>query len=70
MKLFRTSLRNKLIGVFLLPTLLIVLVYGFLAYFAARQGLEEELGKRLVAVGETLSADMSESIEAAQIARL
>ncbi|QDG50657.1 HAMP domain-containing histidine kinase [Persicimonas caeni] len=70
MNVFRTSLRNKLIGVFLVPTLLIVLVYGFLAYFAARQGLEDELGKRLVAVGQTLSADMSESIEAAQIARL
>lgn len=70
MKIFRTSLRNKLIGVFLAPTLLIVLVYGLLAYFAARQGLEDELGKRLVAVGQTLSADMSESIEAAQIARL
>jgi signal transduction histidine kinase len=70
MKLFRTSLRNKLIGVFLVPTLLIVLVYGLLAYFASREGLEEELGKRLVSVGQTLSADMSESIEAAQVARL
>ncbi len=70
MKLFRTSLRNKVIGVFLLPTLLIVLVNGFLAYFAARQGLEDELGKRLVSICQTLSADLSESIEAAQIARL
>ncbi len=70
MNVFRTSLRNKLIGVFLVPTLLIVLVYGFLAYFAARQGLEDELGKRLVSVGQTMSADISESIEAAQIARL
>ena len=70
MKLFRTSLRNKLIGVFLVPTLVIVLLYGLLAYFAARQGLEDELGKRLVSVGQTLSADISESIEAAQIARL
>ncbi len=70
MRLFRTSLRNKLIGVFLVPTLVIVLVYGFLAYFSARQGLEDELGERLISVGQTLSADMSESIEAAQIARL
>jgi signal transduction histidine kinase len=70
MKLFRTSLRNKLIGVFLVPTLVIVLVYGLLTYFAAREGLEEELGKRLISVGQTLSADMSESIEAAQLVRL
>lgn len=70
MKLFRTSLRNKLIGVFLVPTLVIVLLYGLLAHFAARQGLEDELAKRLVSIGQTMSADMSESIEAAQIARL
>ncbi|MBA2661609.1 MAG: HAMP domain-containing histidine kinase [Bradymonadaceae bacterium] len=68
--MFRRSLRNKLVGVFLLPTLATILVYGLLAYFAAHQGLEEELGKRVVAVGQAVSADMSESIDAAQIERL
>lgn len=70
MEIFRTSLRNKVVGVFLLPTLVIVLLYGLLAYFAAREGLEDELGKRLVSVGQTLSADMSDSFEAKQIVRL
>lgn len=70
MKIFRQSLRSKLIGVFLLPTLVIVALYGFLAYFASRQGLEEELGKRLVSIGETISADMSEGFDAKQVARL
>ena len=64
------SLRTKLIGVFLVPTLVIILVYGLLAYFAARQGLEEELGKRLVSVGRALSADLSESFDAKLIDRL
>ncbi|MGM0557849.1 MAG: ATP-binding protein [Myxococcota bacterium] len=70
MKIFRTSLRNKVVGVFLLPTIVIVLIYGLLAYFAAREGLEDELGKRLVSVGQTISAEMSNGFEAKQIARL
>ncbi len=70
MKIFRQSLRSKLIGVFLVPTLLIVSLYGFLAYFAGRQGLEDELGKRLVTIGETLGSGMSEGFDAKQITRL
>lgn len=70
MKIFRQSLRRKLIGVFLLPTLVIVALYGFLTYFASRQGLEDELGERLVAIGQTLSAQWSDGIDAKQIARL
>ncbi len=70
MKIFRQSLRSKLIGVFLLPTLVIVALYGSLAYFASRQGLEDELGERLVAVAQTLSAQWSEGFDAKQIARL
>lgn len=70
MKIFRQSLRGKLIGVFLVPTLLVVSLLGSLAYFAVRQSLEEELGKRLVSIGETISADMSEGFDAKQIARL
>lgn len=71
MEFFRNqSLRTKLVGVFLLPTLLIVLLYGLLAYFAARQGLEDELGKRLVSVGQALSADLSGGFDAKLIKRL
>lgn len=64
------SLRTKLVGVFLVPTLVIVLLYGLLAYFSARQGLEEELGKRLMTVGQAISSDLSESFDAKLIDRL
>lgn len=64
------SLRTKMIGVFSIPTLLIVLLYGFLAYFVARQGLEDELGKRLVSVGQAVSAELSDGFAAKQIVRL
>lgn len=64
------SLRSKMVLVFLVPTLLIVLLYGLMAYFSARQGLEDELAERLVAVGSTLSADLSQGVDAEQIARL
>ena len=64
------SLRTKVIGVFLVPTLLIVLVYGLLTYFSARQGLEDELAKRLVSVGQAVSADFSGGFDARQIERL
>jgi signal transduction histidine kinase len=71
MEFFRNrSLRTKLIGVFLAPTLLIVLLYGLLAYFAARQGLEDELGERLVSVGQAVSADLSGGFDARLIERL
>lgn len=70
MKIFRQSLRSKLIGVFLLPTFVSMVLYGFLAYFATRHGLEDELGKRLVAVGQAVSAQWSEGIDADQLARL
>lgn len=70
MKIFRQSLRSKLIGVFLIPTLFIVSMYGFLAYYASQQGLEEELGERLVSIGQTLSAQWSDGFDAKQIARL
>ncbi|MFU8803315.1 MAG: ATP-binding protein [Bradymonadaceae bacterium] len=57
-------------GVFLVPTLTLILIYGLVLYFSARQELEEELGRRLVAVGQAVAADMSEGIDAAQIRRL
>ena len=64
------SLRNKLVGVFLVPTLLIVTLSALLAGWALRQGLEDELGERLVAVGQAAAADLSDGFEAQQIARL
>ncbi|MFB6351461.1 MAG: hypothetical protein ABEN55_05430, partial [Bradymonadaceae bacterium] len=71
MEFFRKrSLRTKLVGVFLGPTLIIVLLYGLLAYFAARQGLEGELGKRLMSVGRAVAADYSGQFDARLIKRL
>lgn len=70
MELPGRSLRSKLIGAFLLPTLIIVLLYGVLTYFSARAELEEELGRRLVSIGQTMSADMSRGLEAEQLTRL
>ena len=64
------SLRNKLVGVFLIPTLLIVTLNGLLSGWALRQGLEDELGERLMAVGQAAAADLGDAFEARQIARL
>jgi signal transduction histidine kinase len=69
-RLGNLSLRTKLVGLFLGTTFTIVLLYGLLAYFAARQGLEDELGKRLVTVGQAVSAELSGGFEAEQIQRL
>lgn len=67
---FRRSLMAKVLTVFAIPTLILVVVYGSLAYFAGSRGLEDELGARLVAIGESISAEMSDDFEAKQIARL
>ncbi|MFB6263881.1 MAG: ATP-binding protein [Bradymonadaceae bacterium] len=64
------SLRTKIISVFLVPTLVIVLLYGLLAYFSARAELEEELGKRLVSVGRAVAAELSDGFYSRQIAGL
>ena len=68
--LSRRPLRDKLLLVFLAPTLLIVSGFGVLAYYTAFSELEEELGKRLTSIGQTLAAQISGGIEASQIARL
>ena len=68
--MLRHSLRNKLIGAFLLPTLMIVLLYGIVAYNVARTELEAELGRRLIGVGQTLSSQLSGGIQAKQLERL
>lgn len=64
------SLRARLNTAFVLPTAIIVVVLVAVAYVAARQGLEEELGKRLEAVGQVIAGDMSDGVDAAQIERL
>ena len=64
------SIRNKVLGVLLIPTMLTMILVSALVYFGARQTLEEELGLRLALVGQTLSSEFSGGVEAAQIARL
>lgn len=66
----RRSLRDKLILAFLLPTLLLVALNGAMTYWVARGGLEEELGARLIAIGQTLAAELSGGVEAGQLARM
>lgn len=71
MRRFRqVSLRTKLIGAFIVPTLLLVFGYGGAAYMYARGTLEAELGKRLVSVGEAVSAQWSDGFDAKQLDRL
>lgn len=64
------SLRARLNTAFVIPTAVIVLVLVAVAYLAARQGLEDELGQRLVEVAQVMAVDMSEGIDASQISRL
>ena len=64
------SLRARLFIAFVLPTAVIVIVLVVVANMAARQGLEEELDKRLAEVAQVMAVDMSEGIDAAQISRL
>ncbi len=64
------SLRTKITGAFLLPILAILLIYGALTYYASRQGLEDELGKRLVSVAQTVAASMNDGVDAEQLQRI
>lgn len=64
-----STLRAKLTGVFLLPTVLILVVFSVIVYAASRQGLEDELGKRLVAIAQTFASQTSE-LDAKQLSRL
>jgi signal transduction histidine kinase len=64
------SLRTKITVAFLLPILAILLLYGALTYTASRQGLEDELGKRLVSVAQTVAAGMNEGVDAEQLERI
>lgn len=66
----RITLRTKLTGAFLAPTLIIALLYGLVTYFSSRQGLEDELAQRLMAVAQATAATMNDGFDAKQIERL
>ncbi len=66
----RITLRSKLTGAFLAPTLIIALLYGLVTYFSSRQGLEDELAQRLIAVAQATAATMNDGFDAKQIERL
>lgn len=66
----RISLRAKLTGAFLVPTLLILVLFGTVTYLSSRQGLEDELGKRLISIAQTTSSTISEGVDAKQLVRL
>ncbi|MEM1349760.1 MAG: two-component sensor histidine kinase, partial [Myxococcota bacterium] len=65
-----TTLRAKLLAAFVLPTLGFVALYALLAYAVARSGLEEELGRRLLDIGQTVASEYSGGIQAKQMRRL
>lgn len=64
------SLRARLNTAFVVPTVAIVIALVAVGYVAARQGLEDELSKRLQAVAQVIAVDLSDDIDAAQIGRL
>ncbi len=64
------SLRARLIIAFVVPTAILVVALVAVAYDRARSGMEAELEERLKAVGQAISAEMSEGIDAAQLSRL
>ena len=64
------TLRSKLIGGFLLPTFIILALFGIIIYGSSRQELEDELGRRLVSIGQATSSHLSQSVDAKQIGRL
>ncbi len=64
------TLRTKLIGGFLLPTFIILALFGIVIYGSSRQELEDELGRRLISIGQATSSHLSQSVDAKQISRL
>ena len=52
----RSSLLTKLVGVSLLPTLVLLGVFGYFAQERGRRSLDEELGRRLISIAESASA--------------
>ena len=66
----RIKLRTKLTLIYLIPVLGLFLVAGFLAHRAARKGLEEELGRRLSAISQSVAATYMTGRDACRIARM
>src|SRR5262249_23573684 len=52
----RASLRAKLVGASLLPTLVLLGVFGYFAQERGRRSLDEELGRRLISIAQSASA--------------
>src|SRR5262249_11083535 len=52
----RASLRAKLIGASLVPTLVLLGVFGYFAQDRGRRSLDEELGRRLISIAESATA--------------
>ncbi len=69
MKWLEQSLLNRLLAAFVAPTLVLVALYGVLAYRVARAGLEDELSARVLAVGQVIASQLV-GVQADQIARL
>jgi len=63
-------LRNRLLLTYLLPTGLLLLAAGLLAYTGARRGAVEELGQRLTAIAQATSGILSSGADAERISRL
>lgn len=64
------SLRTQMIATFVVPTTLIIVAMIGLAWVSAQRGLEEEVGRRLTAIAQALSAELSEGIDASQLSRM
>ena len=50
-KQFNKKIRNKLIATFLVPLLILIIIAGVIIYFIAYRGFEEELSRKLIAIG-------------------
>ena len=48
---FNKKIRNRLIFTFLIPLMLVIVIFGILIYFISYRGLENELGRRLISIG-------------------
>src|SRR5256885_14130463 len=48
----RRTLLGRLVGAYLIPTLLLVGGFGYAAHYLGRRSLDEELGRRLVSIAQ------------------
>ncbi|HJZ87222.1 MAG TPA: HAMP domain-containing sensor histidine kinase [Polyangia bacterium] len=54
----RRSLLGKLVGAYLVPTLLLLGAFGYSAHYLGRRSLDQELGRRLVAIAQAASTQV------------